>query len=74
MQEYGVVYEQVRSDAIFSPHIGPYHIMKCSACQKYGWVNIYSSVNDHVTWSPQEAGNYLRSVLKTQDTKNPKHP
>jgi len=47
------VYEQGLSGAIFSPHVGPYHYIKCPACKKYGWVNVYSSVQDSVTWPPQ---------------------
>ena len=50
----GNVYEQRFSGAIFSLHVGPYHYMKCPACGKYGWVNVYSSVKDSVTWPPQE--------------------
>ena len=49
------VYEQGLGGAILSPHIGPFHFMKCPACGKIGWFNIYSSVKDPVTWPLQEA-------------------
>jgi len=31
-------------------HLGPYKYIKCPACEKSGWFNVYSSVKDLVTW------------------------
>jgi hypothetical protein len=28
--------------------------MKCPACGKRSWLNVYSSVKDPVTWPPEE--------------------
>jgi len=39
---------------IMSVHVGPYHILKCPACNKGGWFNFYSSVKDPVTWPVPE--------------------
>ena len=50
----GNVFEEGFSSAVLAPHIGPYHYIKCSACGKRGWFNMYSSVKDPVTWPPQE--------------------
>jgi predicted nucleic acid-binding Zn-ribbon protein len=49
----GNVFEKGLSSAVLAPHVGPYHVMKCPACGKRGWFNVYSSVKDPVTW-PQE--------------------
>ena len=35
-------------------HIGPLSPVKCPACGKRCWLNIYSSVKDPVTWPQQE--------------------
>lgn len=48
------VFEKGFSGAVFSPHIGPYHLMKCPVCRKFSWFNVYSSVKDPVTWPAQE--------------------
>ncbi|MGE5637254.1 MAG: hypothetical protein ACM3WQ_00990 [Chloroflexota bacterium] len=51
----GNVFEQNRTTGmILGPHIGPYKRVKCPACGKSGWYNIYSSVKDPVTWPPEE--------------------
>ena len=50
----GKVFEQGLGGALLSPHVGPYHYMKCPACGKNGWFNVYSSVKDPVTYPPQE--------------------
>ncbi|MCJ7560986.1 hypothetical protein MUO79_10285 [Candidatus Bathyarchaeota archaeon] len=36
------------------PHLGPYKLLKCPACGKRSWFNIYSSVKDPITWPPEE--------------------
>jgi hypothetical protein len=48
------VFEQGFSVAIIAPHLGPYHYIKCPACKKSSWLNIYSSVKDPITWPPEE--------------------
>lgn len=50
----GNVFEQGLGGAVLAPHVGPYHYMKCPACGKSSWLNIYSSVKDPVTYPPQE--------------------
>jgi RNase P subunit RPR2 len=49
------VFEQdITAGLVLGPHIGPYKRLKCPACGKSGWYNIYSSVKDPVTWPPEE--------------------
>jgi len=48
------VFEKGIGDAIIAPHIGPYHYIKCPACGKRSWLNVYSSVKDPVTYPSQE--------------------
>ena len=31
-------------------HLGPYKRIRCPACGKSSWFNVYSSVKDPVTW------------------------
>ena len=50
----GNVYEQAFGLAAFSPHVGPYHYLKCPACGKSSWFNTYSSVKDPITWPEGE--------------------
>lgn len=47
------IYEQGFGAAVFAPHVGPLHYVKCPACSKRSWVNIYSSVKDPLTWPPE---------------------
>jgi hypothetical protein len=49
------VFEQGLGGAMFSPHVGPLHYIKCPACGKHSWLNVYSSVSDPITWPPEEA-------------------
>jgi rubredoxin len=49
----GNVFEQGLGSAVLAPHIGPLHHMKCPACGKSSWFNVYSSVKDPVTWPPE---------------------
>jgi len=48
------VFEQGLGGAILAPHVGPYYHIKCPACGKSGWFNVYFSVKDPVTYPPQE--------------------
>ncbi|XES78017.1 MAG: hypothetical protein ACBZ72_03860 [Candidatus Bathyarchaeia archaeon] len=50
----GAVFEQGLGGAVFAPHVGPLHYVKCPACGKRSWLNIYSSVPDPITYPPQE--------------------
>lgn len=36
-------------------HLGPYKNVKCPACGKSSWLNVYSSVKDPITWPSGEA-------------------
>jgi hypothetical protein len=49
------VFEQGLGGAALAPHIGPLHYVKCPACGKRSWLNVYSSVKDPITWPPEEA-------------------
>ena len=51
----GNVFEQGFAGTVLAPHVGPYHYIKCPACKKSSWLNVYSSVKDPVTWPPEEA-------------------
>jgi len=48
------VFEQGMGGAVLAPHIGPLHYVKCPACGKRSWLNIYSSIKDPITWPPEE--------------------
>jgi hypothetical protein len=48
------VFEESFGGALLAPHIGPLHYIKCPACMKSSWLNVYSSVKDPVTYPPQE--------------------
>lgn len=48
----GNVFEQGLGAAVLAAHVGPLHYMKCPACGKSSWFNVYSSVKDPVTWPP----------------------
>ena len=50
----GNVFEQGLGGAVLAPHIGPLHHMKCPACGKSSWFNVYSSVKDPITYPAQE--------------------
>lgn len=39
---------------MLSVHVGPYHLMKCPACGKRSWFNLYSSVKLPITWPVPE--------------------
>ena len=44
------VYEQGLGTAFISPHVGPFHLIKCPACRKLIWINFYSSTKEPITW------------------------
>jgi hypothetical protein len=48
------VFEESFGSALLAPHIGPLHYIKCPACKKSSWLNVYSSVKDPLTYPPQE--------------------
>jgi len=50
----GSIFEQGLGGAILAPHFGPYHYVRCPACGKSSWFNVYSSVKDPITYPPQE--------------------
>jgi ribosomal protein S27E len=50
----GAVFE-ASAGALLAPHVGPLHFIKCPACGKRSWINIYSSVKSPLTWPPQES-------------------
>ncbi len=35
-------------------HLGPYKRLQCPSCGKAGWFNVYSSVNEPITFPPQQ--------------------
>jgi len=49
------IFEQGLGGAVLAPHVGPLHYVKCPACGKRSWLNIYSSIKDPVTWPLEEA-------------------
>jgi hypothetical protein len=61
------VFEQGLGGAAIAPHVGPLHYVKCPACRKRSWLNIYSSVKDPVTWPPEEKQNQVTSPELTEE-------
>jgi RNase P subunit RPR2 len=62
----GNVFEQgLTAGILLAPHIGPYKRVKCPACGKSGWYNVYSSVKEPVTWPPE---------AKQKGEQHPKQP
>ena len=35
-------------------HLGPYKLVKCPACGKSSWLNIYFISERPITWPPEE--------------------
>jgi ribosomal protein S27E len=68
------VFEQGLGGAALAPHIGPLHYVKCPACGKRSWLNIYSSVKDPITW-PIEDKNQEQQTQSplTQEELEQKH-
>lgn len=50
----GAVFEYEYSPLSSLVHVGPYKRIKCLACGKKGFFNVYSSVKDPVTWPAEE--------------------
>jgi len=51
----GNVFEQgLSAGVVLGPHLGPFKRIKCPACGKTSFFNVYSSVTDPVTWPLQE--------------------
>jgi hypothetical protein len=48
------VFEETFGGALLAPHIGPLHYIKCPACGKSSWLNVYTAVKDPFTYPPQE--------------------
>jgi NAD-dependent SIR2 family protein deacetylase len=61
------VFEQGFGGAALAPHIGPLHYVKCPACGKRSWLNIYSSVKDPLTWPPEEAKQQAPASVLTEE-------
>ena len=61
------VFEQGLGGAALAPHVGPLHYVKCPACGKRSWLNIYSSVKDTVTWPPEEKQNQATASGLTEE-------
>lgn len=67
----GNVYEQNIAGAVLAPHVGPLHYMKCPACGKKSWVNIYSSSKDPITWPPEaKQQESLKPELSEEELEN----
>jgi rubredoxin len=58
----GNVFEQGLGGALIAPHIGPLHYIKCPACEKKSWFNVYSSVKEPITWPPEEANQQTQAT------------
>ena len=68
----GNVFEQGLGGAALAPHIGPLHYVKCPACGKRSWLNIYSSVKDPVTWPSEEKPPLVAASELTEEEKEKK--
>jgi len=68
----GNVFEQGLGGAALAPHIGPLHYVKCPACGKRSWLNIYSSVKDPVTWPSEEKPPLVAPLELTEEEKEKK--
>jgi len=62
----GSVFEKGLGSAVLAPHVGPYHHFRCPACGKSSWFNVYSSVNDPITYPPQETK--PEAKIQTEET------
>jgi hypothetical protein len=41
--------------------------VKCPACGKRSWLNVYSSVKDPITWPPEEAKQQVAQPELTEE-------
>jgi hypothetical protein len=48
-------------------HLGPYKRIKCSACGKSSFFNVYSSVKDPVTWPPEAKQQAIQPRLTDEE-------
>ncbi len=53
--------------SIMSVHVGLYHLLKCPACGRRSWFNVYSSAQDPVTWPPKEKTQTSEKALSEQE-------
>jgi ribosomal protein S27E len=63
----GAVFDQGLGGAALAPHIGPLHYVKCPACEKRSWLNVYSSVKDPVTWPQEERQQAVPEPVLTEE-------
>jgi len=55
-------------------HLGPYKQVKCPACGKSSWLNVYSSVTEAVTWPPEgKRQEQVAQPLLTEEELEKKH-
>ena len=68
----GNVFELKAGSFLLSIHLGPYHWMKCPACFKSGFFNVYSSVKEQITWPKQETNHekVVESGLSEEELEN----
>ncbi len=61
------IFEQGLGGIALAPHIGPLHYVKCPACGKRSWLNVYSSVKDPVTWPSEAKQSQVESSELTEE-------
>jgi hypothetical protein len=61
------VFEQGLGGTVLAPHIGPLHYIKCPACKKSSWLNVFSSVKDPVTWPIAERQQPIQPELSDEE-------
>ena len=55
-------------------HLGPYKRIKCPACGKSSFFNVYSSVQDPITYPPQEkASDTETQPEETEEEREKRH-
>ena len=52
---------------ILSLHAGPFHLLKCPACNKRSWFNFYSSVKDPITWPISEQTQTIKKPFTEEE-------
>jgi DNA-directed RNA polymerase subunit RPC12/RpoP len=53
-------------------HLGPYKLLKCPACGKRSFFNLYSSVQESVTWPEQEKLQQTEAQMTEQEIEKKK--
>jgi hypothetical protein len=66
------IFEQNLGGAALAPHVGPLHYVKCPACGKRSWLNIYSSVKEPVTWPREEPKQQVAQPELTEEEREKK--